>query len=512
MDDSQHGFRPRRSTTSALLPLTTAIADGFNEAKPPKRTVVVAVDLSRAFDTVNHDLLLQKVYDTNLNSNLVRWLSTYPRGREQAVVYNGQRSPFKRINRGVPQGAVISPTLFNLYVADFPAILSEKTSFADDFSIYTSAVNIEDAERQLSHDMELVKDWAASIELDISTQKSTVTLFSPLTHKHKYHPQVKLGNSFLPLAQHPKILGVTLDPLFTFSPHVRETAKGAAERLKVIKALAGTSWGQDAETPLMTYKTIIRTKLDYAAPVWSPNVKPSPVKRLQSIQNAGLRLVTGCHRMASESHLHSETKVLPVQDHVDMLSAQYLASSLRDDHPANESVKRPARRRNKKHTLQLRHSDVISSLLADGSLPAGAFPEAKKLVHTKFVESAITNQDNHPLIGTRAPVIDKSEQTLPRHHRSVLSQLRSGHCSSLRNYQHRIGKADSPTCPHCGASDETVHHLFNCPSHITDLTIIDLWRHPVRVANHISSHPSFDLTPPPPLPRPPLRPPAEPPP
>ena len=112
MDDSQHGFRPRRSTTSALLPLTTAIADGFNEAKPPKRTVLVAVDLSRAFDTVNHDLLLRKVCDTNLNSNLVRWLSTYLRGREQAVVYNGQRSPFKRINRGVPK----APSFHQLYL------------------------------------------------------------------------------------------------------------------------------------------------------------------------------------------------------------------------------------------------------------------------------------------------------------------------------------------------------------------------------------------------------------
>ena len=157
-DESQHGFRSRRSTTSALLPLVTTIADGFNEAKPPKRTVVVAVDLSRAFDTVNHDILLKKVSESPLHSNLVRWLNTYLRGRQQAVVYNGRKSSFKRINRGVPQGAVISPTLFNFYVSDFPAIVSEKTLFADDITIYASAIDIEEAERQLTADMDIIKN------------------------------------------------------------------------------------------------------------------------------------------------------------------------------------------------------------------------------------------------------------------------------------------------------------------------------------------------------------------
>ena len=195
-----------------------------------------------------------------------------------------------------------------------------------------------------------------------------------------------------------------------------------------------------------------------------------------------------------------------------MLATQYLASSLRDGHPANEPVKRPARRRNKKHTLQSRHSEVLSPHLVNGSLPAGAFSAAKKSVHTQFVQNSINAQGNHPLIGIKAPEVDKSALNLPRHHRSVLSQLRSGHCSALRGYQHRVGRADSPSCPHCGTSDESIHHLFNCPSFPTVLNITDLWRQPVQVATHLSTHPSFNLSPLPPLPRPPLRPPPEPPP
>ena len=227
---------------------------------------------------------------------------------------------------------------------------------------------------------------------------------------------------------------------------------------------------------------------------------------------AGLRLVTGCHKLASEQHLHSETKMLPVQDHFDLLSSQYLASALRADHPAHASVTRPARRRNKKHTLQSRHIDEISSVLVNGSLPAGAYPETKNNLHTKFVERAINRQENHPLLAIKTPEVDKSEASLPRHHRATLSQLRSGHCTRLRNYQHRVGRADLASCPHCGACDETVHHLFDCANNPTDLSVIDLWQNPVSVAQLLSGHPSFDLVPLPPLPRPPLRPPPEPPP
>lgn len=126
-------------------------------------------------------------------------------------------------------------------------------------------------------------------------------------------------------------------------------AKGAVERLKVIKALAGTSRGQDTESLLLTFKVIVlvKTKLDYAAPVWSPNAKPSSVKRLQAIENAGLCTVTGSHKFAPKSHLHAETKMLPVSDHLAMLSTQ---SKFQND---------------------------IASRLVNGFLPAGTYPETK---------------------------------------------------------------------------------------------------------------------------------------
>ena len=123
--DDQHGFWKQRSTTTALLPLVQEVASGFNDRKPPKRTVAATIDLSCAFDTVNHNILLTKIMESGLDCNLVRWLSCFLKGREQSIIYQGYQTSFKKIHRGVPQGAVLSPTLFNLYIANFPQLRSK---------------------------------------------------------------------------------------------------------------------------------------------------------------------------------------------------------------------------------------------------------------------------------------------------------------------------------------------------------------------------------------------------
>ena len=184
-----------------------------------------------------------------------------------------------------------------------------------------------------------------------------------------------------------------------------------------------------------------------------------------------------------------------------MLNTQYLASSLRADHPAHSSVSRPDGPRKMKHTLQSRFKDDISRHLVDGCLPAGAFPESKVDIHTEYVRKSLLAQGNNPLLHIPTPDVDQSESILPRHYRSTLSQLRSGHCNNLAAYLHRVGRSASPSCPLCSSGDQTVHHLFSCPASPSDLSIIDLWQKPTRVAAYLSSHPSFSL-PPLTLPRP----------
>ena len=100
----------------------------------------------------------------------------------------------------------------------------------------------------------------------------------------------------------------------------------------MLKAMAGSSWGQDKETLLLTYNALGKSIASYAAPVWSTIASDSSFKMIQTANNAALRTATGAHKMASIDHLHQETFTLRVKDHSDMFSAQYLVNCLEEDH------------------------------------------------------------------------------------------------------------------------------------------------------------------------------------
>jgi hypothetical protein len=101
---TQHGYKPNRSTVTALLHVVTNVAIGFNEVKPASRTAMVILDISRAFDAIDHDILLEKIAASTLNSNIVRWLATYLRDRKAVCLFQGEKSKEMKCHSGVPQG------------------------------------------------------------------------------------------------------------------------------------------------------------------------------------------------------------------------------------------------------------------------------------------------------------------------------------------------------------------------------------------------------------------------
>ena len=148
----QHGFRPRHSNTSALLELTSDIATCFNQRKPPHRTVCVAVDLTVAFDTVNHNVLLSKIVRSTLPEAPCRWLSNYLRGRQSVTSCRCVKSKARIVNTGVPQGSKMSPTLFSFYLADMPRLTEpvNRVCYAVDITIWASGVKIPELEHKIN--------------------------------------------------------------------------------------------------------------------------------------------------------------------------------------------------------------------------------------------------------------------------------------------------------------------------------------------------------------------------
>ena len=116
-------------------------------------------------------------------------------------------------------------------------------------------------------------------------------------------------------------------------------ANRVSKRNNVLKALAGTNWGQQNETLLLTYKTLIRSIASYTAPFWSTDASDTCFEKIQRIQNEALRIITGSHKMSCIDHIHSETKKLLVKDHLNLLSAQYLVHCLDTDNVCHHITK-----------------------------------------------------------------------------------------------------------------------------------------------------------------------------
>ena len=332
-----------------------------------------------------------------------------------------------------------------------------------------------------------------------------MTLFTSDFRQSHDHPNVTLANSPLPLERNPRILGVTFDPHLTFSPLIASIVSRATPRLNILKALAGSTWGQQKETIVLTYNSLIRSLFTYACPIWFPNSSRSSVQRLQTIQNHALRIATGCVRMSSIDHLHAETKILPVADHLSLLSSQFLARALQPHHPSHNTATSSSGPRNIKFTLQSRFLPSVAPHLVDDALPPENYKSTIQSLHTSAVATAIASQTPNRVLLSPPPAIAEEEKSLPRSYRSTLSQLRSGFCTSLNSYRERIGRAQDPLCDHCRGGPQTTNHLFSCPVFPTSLEVGDLWYRPGSVARFLSTLPFFSfprLPPPPPEPPP----------
>ena len=169
----QHGFQPGNSTNSALLQLTSDIATGFNQRKPPHLTVCVCVDLTAAFDTVNHNVLLSKIVRSTLPEATCRWLSNYLRGRQSVTSCRDIKSRAMIVHTGVPQGYKMSPTLFSFYLADMarPTKPVKRICYADDITVWASGVKIPELEHNINGYLTEMFCFLRDNSLLISAQK-----------------------------------------------------------------------------------------------------------------------------------------------------------------------------------------------------------------------------------------------------------------------------------------------------------------------------------------------------
>ena len=199
-----------------------------------------------------------------------------------------------------------------------------------------------------------------------------------------------------------------MDPSLSFQRHCNYVSDSIDKRNNMLEALAGSSWGQDKETLLLTFNSLGKSIASYAAPVWSTNASDSSFKKMQTAQNATLRTETGAHKMARIDHLHQESLTLRVKDHSDMLSAQYLVNCLGEDHVSHGIIIQEPRPRPMKETLHSRHHSTVIPRLGSSRM------EIHQNLHTHAVDSAIQLQGNNRVLKKRPPPISDEVQTQPK--------------------------------------------------------------------------------------------------
>ena len=258
----------------------------------------------------------------------------------------------------------------------------------------------------------------------ISAPKSTVTLFTPAPMQENTHPKIKISDANLPFVRNPKLLGVYMYTFFSFYVHYVQVANRVSKINNVLKALADTNWGQQQQMLLLTYKVLGRSIANYAAPVWSTNASDNSLEKIQRTHNEALRIITCSHKMSSIDHLHSETKMLLVKDHLSLLFAQNRAHCLDTENVCHHITTMDHPPREMKETLFTRHNQTVVPLLSNTK------KKSLQAVHPSFVNTAIDNMTDNRVLNLRPPPINDEETYLTRRQRARLCNGSAG-CSSL---------------------------------------------------------------------------------
>ena len=223
----QFGFRPSHSINHALVSLTEAIKNSLDNRKFGCGTFI---DLQKAFDTVNHDILLMKLEHYGIRGTTLDWLKSYLSDRKQYISVNGSNSSCLNVTCGVPQGSVLGPLLFLIYINDLPRSSSKLTFylFADDTNIYYESNNLDMLQRTVKKELKKVKMWLDVNKLSLNIDKANFIIFKSPQHSITEAVSIKIGNLPIRKTSYVKFLGVLLDENLSWKYHLTELSKKLA--------------------------------------------------------------------------------------------------------------------------------------------------------------------------------------------------------------------------------------------------------------------------------------------
>jgi ribonuclease HI len=320
LSNLQCGFRKNRNTMDHLIRMEALIQDAFLRGQ---HSIAVFFDLEKAYDTTWRYNILKTMYSWNFKGRLPVFIQNFINDRSFNVRLGNILSQNFTQENGVPQGSVLSVTLFAIAINAITDCVQSPVSsslFVDDLAIICSSKSLVSASRQIQLTVNRLVKWADATGFMFSASKTSCVHFSRVRGLFP-DPEISLRGSLLPVAQTIKFLGLVFDRKLNWKEHFNQLRLKCFKSLNLLRYLTGTKWGADRTVMLRVYRALIRSKLDYGCAVYD-SARESYKNSLNTIHNTGIRLAIGALRTSRVESLYCESGEPPLA-----LRRQYLLTS-----------------------------------------------------------------------------------------------------------------------------------------------------------------------------------------
>ena len=354
----QSGFLPGHSTTFQLIDIYHSICNTFDNNQ---FSCMVFCDISKAFDRVWHEGLIFKLKQYGISNNLLAFLKNYLSDRKQSVILNDITSTSLPLTAGVPQGSVLGPLLFLIYVNDIAEYLVSLTRlFADDSSLFVSAASILDIEAILNHDLAIISDWAKSWLVKFNPCKTEAIFFSYFNTD--LFPNIVFDGVNIKFVKHHKHLGLTLSENMKWDQHIETILKSASKIIGIMRKL---KYNFTRKALNQIYLSYVRPILEYSCIVWD-GCTTEQSDSVEKLQNEAARIVTGLTRSVSLENLYRECGWESLQSRRSNQKLKFMYRATNDMIPTYISnLIPPTVGNSSQYNLRNSHNVMIQPLLYD---------------------------------------------------------------------------------------------------------------------------------------------------
>jgi hypothetical protein len=307
---AQYGFRDSLSTDLAILELQDRVAKCLSSGS---WCLGIFLDLSKAFDTINHDILISKLEYYGVRGVALDWFKDYLNDRKQYSLFNSTKSNIMSVTCGIPQGSILGPLLFLIYINDIPSVIKHghPILFADDTNIIYSDKNLGNLCSLVNVELDILSDWFLANRLSVNIKKTKYIIFHNANrHNQPEFTSVKISGQALERVQMIEFLGVILHENLSWKPHLDCKANKIAKTIGVLNRLKHQL---PVHTLLTLYNHLILPHLQYAITAWG-NCPQKYIKRLEILQKKAIRSITKSSYISHTNPLFVKFKILKIRD------------------------------------------------------------------------------------------------------------------------------------------------------------------------------------------------------